>query len=258
MSGLLVGNIAVDGSRDNKLRDVAAKAEAAVVARWFAGLSPPMPPLHQQNGAIGSSARTTPEPFTRGKHEIMNPSFPVLFTGAGGGDPGCTQPPDFPAATWTVHTGSRGEEVSPELFEELCIAIALTLNSISTAAAAEGEDLSVAMDIVTEDVQRANSTMVTQMHRRALKLLKQSKVGTATSVWNPTALVRQVRDLQAEVECLRGDVECLKAALGTVDETCAVFVGRSVLSREVLPRSRLGRRKQLLRYVAADADVDCL
>ncbi len=169
MSGLLVGNIAVDGSRDCKLRNIAAKAEGNAVASWFTGVGPP----------VG--------------HSIELRSVPN------------TTPCD------------------EELFEEFATAAALVLNSVSTAAAVEAEDVTVAMDKVADDVAKSSSGFVMGVHERALALLKEAKLGSAKSVFNPTVLVQQVKSLRSEVGTLKQDVDTLKGALAAMEENWKRF-----------------------------------
>lgn len=169
MSGLLVGNIAVDGSRDCKLRNIAAKAEGSAVASWFTGVAPP----------LGHSVEVRVAPNSR--------------------------------------------MVDEELFEEFATATALVLNSVSTAAAVEAEDVSVAMDKVADDVAKSNCALVNGIHERAISLLKESKLGSARSVFNPTVLVQQVKSLRNEVGTLKADVDTLKGALAAMEDNWKRF-----------------------------------
>lgn len=189
MSGLLVGNIAVDGSRDCKLREIAAKAEGSAVATWFTTIASPVP-------------TTAP---------VVREGAPPLRRRARSAD----RPPAVLDAFMSPPT-----RVADDHFEELSTACALVLNAVSVAAAIECEDATVPMDRVADDVAKAKCVFVSRMHERAVAILGRSRLGgAASSGHNPTALVQQVKTLQAEVSTLRAEVEALKQIINGGDDT---------------------------------------
>lgn len=212
MSGLLVGNIAVDGSRDNNLRDAAAKVDSARVARWFVGLAPPRP-APDRPGRRPASMRNpyaTPEPFVRGaRHIVADPIFP----------PTDSIPPHRARSTRPARTPPGSDrEVAPKLFDELATALSVVLNCVVTSAADEGEDLNVALDAVADDVTNAKSPIVFQLHAKAVVLLNEARADRAGGELSQRALARTVRELRGELDALRMEFEEFRAEVAKNDE----------------------------------------
>lgn len=215
MSGLLVGNIAVDGSRDCKLREIAAKAEGSAVASWFTGIIAPPTAEEENEGEQGGD--------TIGNTNNTNTS--TLRRRARSSQRDLSAPDGY---GYVGYPASDGTCIRAELFDELCTSLAIVLNAVSVSAALEREDMTVAMDDVAADVARSSSTFVMRMHEKALEIVKSNKLGIGGGInnmanVNPTALVQQVQSLQGEVTSLRSDVVMLRSQLAAIEDNWKRF-----------------------------------